>query len=156
MGRDGDDQVSELTSRPRQVSIAGLMAVVGAMVGLGSAFSAITQLDSGPVRDEVDRLLAQQRFSSIDVNTALTWMRIGITVSAVLCVVALVLGIFVLRGHRGSRIGLTAVGAVTAALVLLAGIPGVFASAYIAVGVGLLWTRAARSWFAPPPRPPTL
>jgi hypothetical protein len=148
--------VNQLPARPRQVSVAGLMAVVGAVVGLGSAFSAITQLDSGPVRDEVDRLLAQPRFSSVTVDTALTWMRVGITVSAVLCVVALVLGIFVLRGHRGSRIGLTVVGAVTAAFMLLAGVPGAFASAYVAIGVGLLWTRAARSWFAPPRQPPTL
>lgn len=148
--------MSQVPARPRQVSVAGLMAVVGAVVGLGSAFSAITQLDSGPVRDEVDRLLDQPRFSSVSVDTALTWMRVGITVSAVLCVVALVLGVFVLRGHRGSRIGLTVIGAVTAAFLLLAGVPGAFASAYVAIGVGLLWTRAARSWFAPPPQPPTL
>jgi hypothetical protein len=142
--------------RPREVTLAGFQAVVGSVLALVLLIGAMQQLDSAEVREALAEIVAGEDAQSLGLTleTARTLLRYAIMVLAVLSAASLVLGIYVLRRHRASRIALTVVGGVAAVLCVLAGVTGLIMAGYIALSVGLLWTRAARSWFADPNRRP--
>jgi hypothetical protein len=101
------------------------------------------------LQDEVDRFRGTP--SAFSLETAQTVVRYAIMVGAVMSSTALVLAIYVLRRHRPSRLALTILGSFVAVWPLFAGPVGWILTLYIAVAVGLLWSRPARTWFARPP-----
>lgn len=146
--------------RPREVTFGGMQAVIGSAVALVGVFSIAQQLDSAPVREALTQLSEEPRFASLDltIEDVRSLMRYTLMGLGVLSVTSLILGIFVLRRHRSSRIVLTVLGGCVALASLPAGPSGWVVTAYVAVSLYLLWTKAARDWFAgatwpSPPRP---
>jgi hypothetical protein len=139
--------------RPRQVSVAGSLTIAGSAMALILMIITMGQIESvemqQTLQDEVDRFRGTP--SAFSLQTAQTVVRYGIMVGAVLSSTALVLGVYVLRRHRPSRLALTILGSFVAIWPLLAGPVGWMLSVYIVAAIALLWTRPARAWFAPPP-----
>jgi hypothetical protein len=137
-------------ARPREVTVGGMQAVIGSAVALLMVFSFAQQLDSAPVREALTKLSEEPRAASLNltvegVRSLLRYTLMGL---GVLSVTSLILGIFVLRRHRSSRIVLTVLGGCVAVACLLGGPTGWIVAAYVAVSLYLLWTKAARAWFA--------
>lgn len=137
-------------ARPREVTVGGMQAVIGSAVALLIVFSVAQQLDSAPVREALTKFSEKPRPASLDltIEGVRSVMRYTLMGLGVLSVTSLILGIFVLRRHRSSRIVLTVLGGFVAVAALLAGPSGWLVTAYVAVSLYLLWTKAARAWFA--------
>jgi hypothetical protein len=120
-----------------------------------AALTLAEQLDSSTMHETLTQITKDPRFASLNLTFegARTLVRYMLMTMGVLSVTSLVLGVFVFRRHQPSRIALTALGSVVAVLSLFAGLPGWLLAVYVGVSVGLLWTRSARSWFAPAPPP---
>jgi hypothetical protein len=140
----------EASRRPREVTFGGIQAVVGSALALVGVFSLAQQLDSDAVRDALTQISEDPRFATLDltVDGARDLMRYSLMAMGVLSVTSLILGIYVLRRHRTSRIVLTVMGVGVAVASLTAGPSGWLVTAYVAVSVYLLWTKPARKWFA--------
>jgi hypothetical protein len=148
--------MTETAPRPRQVTLAGLIAGFGALLVLVNIFVAMADWGSASIREDVEDALDSAPFGSsrISVDTALEMLRIMLMVLAAGCVAAVVLAIYTVRRHRSARVGLTVLASAWALLSLAFGLVGVLL-AVIAVGcVVLLWSAEARTWFASetPPR----
>lgn len=119
--------------------------------------SAESQLNTSLMRDRFTDLLADPSVRALDItlNELRTLMHYLFMVMGVMAVTSLVLGFYVLRRHAASRLALTVLGGVVTGLCVFAGPPGWILGAYIAVGVVLLWTKAATAWFKgePPVQP---
>ncbi len=147
--------------RPRAVTISGVQTVLGCVVVLGLIISALGELYSARTSEVLRDAIESEQAASLDLtlDTARTITRYTLIGAGVFAGIALVLGVFVLRGDRAARIVLTVMGGLAIGVTLLAG-PAVWvASGYVALSVTLLWTRRAREWFRPPsserPAPPT-
>lgn len=139
-------------ARPRQVTVAGVQAVVGGVFAVLLLVALAGQLNSQEIRSAAAKAISNShadRFG-LTVDKVLTILRYSISVLAVLSAASVVLGIFVLRRHRGSRVALTVVGGLTAFVLLFAMPLGWMGSAYIGVALVMLWSRPARAWFSPP------
>jgi hypothetical protein len=138
------------SARPSQVTVAG-WAVAGASVLLVFAvFDALGQLDTVDMRDRLGRAISSglAKDSGFTVSDATEVVRWCLYVSGVAAAVSSILGVYVLQGHRGARIGVT-IAAVS--IVLTASIAGSltsFLGLLIGMGTALLWTLPARDWFA--------
>jgi hypothetical protein len=146
-----------LPRRPREVTLAGTQAVVGSIIALVVLINGMQHLYSAEVQDALREIVASEEARSLDLSleTARSILRYSIMGLAVLSVASLVLGFFVLRRHRASRVALTVIGAVAALVCLFGGPIGWLVAAYIAVSVVLLWSRASRAWFRDPDHRPT-
>ncbi len=142
--------------RPREVTWGALQAIGGSVVALVLLISAAQQLNGREISEVLDKAIESEGAASLGltIETARTLMRYTIMVLAVLSVTSLVLGVYVMRRHRQSRAALTILGGLMAALSIIAGPPGWAVTAYIAVSILLLWTKAARVWFTDDVRPP--
>jgi hypothetical protein len=141
--------------RPREVTFGGTQAVVGGAIALIVLIGAAQQLYSHEMEDVLRQALDDPRARElrISLDTARTMAKIGIMVMGVLSATSLILGVYVLKRHRGSRIVLTVLGALVAFAALFAGPTGWVAAAYIGGSVATLWSKAARAWFANPSGP---
>lgn len=140
-----------MATRPREVTVSGMLTVFGSAVALAMLVSAMGELDSAAMQEALAQMVAgapaELDLSLAEARTLVTY---AIMVSAVLSGAALVLGFFVLRRDRQSRIALTVLGGLLLALSLAGGPIGWIVTGYVAVALGLLWTRPARAWFANP------
>jgi hypothetical protein len=138
------------------VTWGALQAIVGSGVALALLISAAQQLNGTQMSDALEEAVKTEQAVAVGLTleTARAIMRYTIMAMAVLSVTSLVLGVYVLRRHRPSRIGLTILGGLVAALALLAGPPGWLVTAYIVISITLMWTKSARAWFANEVRPP--
>ncbi len=148
--------MTETAPRPRQVTLAGLIAGLGSLLVLGSIFTVMVDWGSASIREDVEDALDSAPFGStnISVDTALEMVRIMLMVFAAGCVAAVVLAIYTVRRHRSARVGLTVLASAWALVSLALGLAGLLLAA-VAVGcVVLLWSAEARTWFASetPPR----
>ncbi|MBA2715532.1 MAG: hypothetical protein H0U51_00430 [Propionibacteriales bacterium] len=137
-------------ARPREVTVGGMQAVIGSAVALLMVFSVAQQLDSPTMQDALAQFGDDPRAASLNLTAegVRSLMRYTLMALGVLSVTSLILGIFVLRRHRSSRIVLTVLGGFVAVASLPAGPSGWLVTAYVAVSLYLLWTKAARAWFA--------
>lgn len=160
-------------SRPWEVTVSGLLAVIGSTMVVFTVLTLAEQLDSATMRDTLTQLTTDPRFASLNLtlDDARSLIRYMLMAMGVLSVTSLVLGVYVLRRHQPSRIALTFLGGMVAVVSVFAGLPGWVLTVYVGVSIGLLWTRTARAWFspqtagaggapssggpAPPPPPPT-
>jgi hypothetical protein len=142
---------SDVAKRPREVTLGALQAIIGSAVVLVLVLSVAERLDSGVVQEALTQLQQERQFRSLNITVEelQDLMRYALMVLGVVSVTSLILGIYVLRRHRASRIVLTGLGAGVAVTGLLAGPPGWVITGYVAVSVYLLWTKSARAWFAP-------
>jgi hypothetical protein len=142
--------MAESAPRPRQVTLASVVAGVGASLVLVNIFSVMADWGSASVREEVEDALDGGPLgpAEISVDTALNLLRIMLMVVASGCVAAVVFAVYTIRRHRAARIGLTVLAGGWAVLSLALGLAGLLLAA-IAVGcVILLWSAEARTWFA--------
>jgi hypothetical protein len=148
--------MTDSAPRPRQVTVASIIAGLGAVLVLINIFAVMADWGSASVREEVENALEDGPFgpASISVDTALEMLRIMLMIVAAGCVAAVVFAVYTVRRHRAARIGLTVLAGAWALLSLALGLAGLLLAA-IAVGcVVLLWSAEARKWFATstPPR----
>jgi hypothetical protein len=142
--------MTQTARRPRQVTLASLIAGFGALLVLVNIFVVMADWGSTSIREGVEDALDSAPLGSagISVDTALEMLRIMLMVVAAGCVAAVVLAIYTVRRNRSARVGLTVLASAWALLSLAFGLAGLLL-APIAVGcVILLWSAEARSWFA--------
>lgn len=158
--------VSEPTpTRPRQVTLAAWLIMVGSVIVVAMVFDRIAGLHSMETRESIERFLAEPPTDDLglDVPGVITILRTLSMVAAGCATAAAILGYQVLRRSRSARLGLT----VLAAPLFLTGmVTGGFVSSVVAAASVMLWLQPSRDWFdgvtrtaaprapAPPPTPP--
>src|SRR3954447_19921459 len=141
-------------ARPRQVTVAGVMAAVACLLLVLSLFDSMAQIRSSDTDRMVRQFLssAPGRSLGLDVEAVVQVMRAVVLLSGALAAAGVILSVYALRRHRGARVGLS----VVAVLML-------FSTTFVAgllplvvvLGAAMLWRREARDWFdgrAPRPR----
>ncbi|MGH3385023.1 MAG: hypothetical protein ACRDO1_10630, partial [Nocardioidaceae bacterium] len=141
--------MSEQGTRPREVVTASVMTIVGSVLALATIFSEGPRLRSAGMRREVEDLVKDAPFGSVDlsVEQIINTLHGAMLALAAACVAAIVLAVYVMRGHRPSRVALTVLGLTVACLSVLAGVAGVIMGVFIAYSVSLLWKPESRAWF---------
>lgn len=144
---DGMAQVStdKANARPPQVGFGGFL-MIGAGLGLvWACFSRVSQLHTISSREEVERELKLQDWDRfLDVQSALTVIQWAATITAACAIGIALLGIYVLRSDRKSRLAATL-------LLLPMFLPALLIdplmTGLITMGVVFLWLTPARAWF---------
>jgi hypothetical protein len=147
------NNVSPASTRPRDVALASVLTILGSVLALAGIFGVQGQLRSSGVRRQLEELLADQRFAPVDmsVDALLNLLGYGLMAAAAASVAAIVLAVFVMRGHNPSRIALTTLGGLVALLMLLSWPTGVVTAVFVGYTVSLLWRAPVRGWFAASP-----
>lgn len=155
--------MSDPTSgRPRQVTLAAWVIIVGSVVLVGLVFEQISELHTIESQESVRRFLSEPPADELGIgtDTVTTILRITAMVAAGCATAAAILGYQVLRRSRSARLALT----VLAVPLFLAGmVAGGFVSALVAASAVMLWLPPSRYWFrdaeraspAPAPAPST-
>ena len=141
-------------TRPRQVTFAGWMIVIGSAVVVISAFDRVAGLRSIESQEAVEEFLSEPPGDGLGLSLgqALDALQVLSLVAAACATAAAILGFWVLRGSKQSRLAL----AVIAVPLLVTGLAtgGLMSSLVVAATV-MLWIQPARNWFdgKPPPAP---
>ncbi len=139
--------------RPRQVTTASLLAILGSVLLVFTLMDTLGSLRSSDMRESVEEILAEPPGNGlgVSVDQVLDALHVLGLVAGALAATAFVLGIFALQRHRGARLGLTIV---TALLVLTMPVSGVM-PVLLAIAVWMFWSRPSRDWFdgKPPSQP---
>lgn len=147
------------THRPPQVSLASGIVMFSSVVVLLTAWQRVTSLGSLETQDAIRDVLADAPFSSLGLTVSSTTelLRVSCMVAAACACATAILGWYVRKPDRSSRLALT----LFAVVVFLTGIPaGGLAGSFVAAGAAMLWMQPAREWFAtgrwtpPEPAPP--
>jgi FtsH-binding integral membrane protein len=140
------DRMTEALQRPRQVTVAVGIGLVGCLVLVIGLFDTMAHTRTVDARDGIADFLATSPGDGLglSIDQVLEIWRVVLLLSGALAAAAFVMGIFVIQRHNGARIGFT----VAAGLLLLA-MPaiGVF-PVIVAVAAVWLWSEPARDWFA--------
>lgn len=161
MGSTWDNgAVSQPTKqRPPQVSLASGLVMFSSVVVLLTAWERVTSLRSLETQEAIRDVLAEAPFTSLGLTVSSTTdlLRVSCMVAAACACATAILGWYVRKPDRSSRLALTLI----AVVVFLTGIPaGGLAGSFVAAGAAMLWMHPAREWFAtgrwtpPPPREP--
>jgi hypothetical protein len=142
--------LSAAPPRPAQVTRAAVQAIFGSALVLLVMVTAVSRLHTEEMRNVADRLRKQPMLtgSHLSQSQALDVLRISATVCAAACVAGIVFGVYVLRRHRGSRIGLTVLGGFLFVSAAIQPLTGWLIAAYVGLSLYLLWSAPARAWFA--------
>lgn len=144
--------------RPPQVTMAGWTAIVASLLVVATGVDTVAGLHTLERRRSIELFLSTPPGNGLglDVSSASQILHVAALVAAGLGTAVAVLGLHVLRRHRGARVGLT----VLAAPLFVAGLfGGAFFASLVAVAAVLMWVPPAKQWFdgpatAPPPGPP--
>ena len=139
--------------RPRQVTMAGWMIMLGSAFVVVTGYEVISGLRSLESREAIEKFLSEPPGDGLglSVESTLSIMHVSAMVAAGCATAAAVLGFHILKRHRGARIALT----VLAVPLFLAGIvTGGFMSSLVAVASVMLWLQPARDWFDGKAAPP--
>jgi hypothetical protein len=140
-------RVSEQTpTRPRQVTLAAWLIMVGSVVVIAMVFDRLTGLHTMETRDSVEKFLAEPPGNDLGVGVqgVLDLLRTLSMVAAGCATAAAILGYQVLRRSRSARLALT----VLAVPLFLTGmVTGGFVSSVVAASAAMLWLQPARDWF---------
>ena len=137
----------KVPSRPRQVTTAGVLGVVGSVLLVLSLFDAVQRVRSVEMRSAVEEFLAEPPGNGLGVSAGwvLEVLHGMVLVNGALAAVAAVLAVFVIQRHHGARIGFS----VAAALLLItAPLSGGVMAMLVAFAATMLWGQPARDWFA--------
>lgn len=133
--------------RPRQVTVAGWLIILGGIAVVVTAYQQMAALHSLATRQWVQSMLADPALqgTGVGVGAVLTVLHVLALVSGACAAASVVLGWHALHGSRSARV----VVSVLAVPLLLAGLGGggLF-STVVAVAALLLWMPPARQWFA--------
>ena len=142
-------------ARPRQVTVAGLMAAGGCLLLVVTLFDSMATVRSTEMRDRIEEFLRTPPGNGLGLDVAGTveLLRGVVLVSGALAAAGAVLAVYTLQRHRGARVGLS----IAAALMLFSAtfVSGIL-PLFVAVAAAMLWGRDARDWFdgrAPRPGP---
>ena len=133
--------------RPPQVSLASGIVMFSSVVVLLTAWERVTSLGSLETQDAIRDVLADAPFSSLGltVSSTVDLLRVACMVAAACACATAILGWYVRKPDRSSRLGLT----LFAVVVFVTGIPaGGLAGSFVAAGAAMLWMQPAREWFA--------
>ncbi|WP_299931299.1 hypothetical protein [uncultured Nocardioides sp.] len=134
-------------NRPPQVSLASGIVMFSSVVVLLTAWERVTSLRSLETQEAIRDVLAGAPFSSLGLTVSSTTdlLRISCMVAAAAACATAILGWYVRKPDRSSRLALT----LFAVVVFLTGIPaGGLAGSFVAAGAAMLWMQPAREWFA--------
>lgn len=140
-------------TRPRQVTVAAVVAAAACGLLVVSLFDAMDRVRSADMRSAVADALAQQGDLGLSVSDVVGLLRGVVFLSAALAAAGVVLAVYALQRHRGARAGLTVVAVVM--LFTTTFVTGLL-PVLVAAATGRLWGRDARDWFdgrSPRPRP---
>ncbi len=141
-------------ARPRQVTFAGWMIMIGSAVVVFSAFERIAGLRSIESQDSVREFLSKPPGEDLglSLDQVLDLIQVLSLVAGASATAAGILGFWVLKGSKQARLALV----VLAVPLLATGLAtGGFVSSLVAVSAVMLWLQPARNWFEgrPPPTP---
>lgn len=136
--------------RPRQVTVAGWLIILGGIAVVVMAYQQMATLHSLATRESVESVLADPALkgAGLGVGGFLTLLHVLALVAAGCATACAVLGWHALRGSRSARIALS----VLAVPLLFAGLGGggLF-STVVAVAALMLWLPPAAQWFSGEP-----
>jgi hypothetical protein len=143
--------------RPRQVTLAGWMIMLGSGIVVLSAFERVSGLRSIESQETVEKFLAKPPGEGLglSVDEVLNLIQLLSLVAAACATAAAILGFWVLKGSKQARFAL----AILAVPLVLTGLAtGGLISALVAAAAVMLWLQPARNWFEgkPPPEPPAM
>lgn len=131
-------------ARPRQVTIAAVVAAAACGLLVVSLFDAMDRVRSADMRTAVADALAKQGGLGLSVSDVVGVLRGVVFLSAALAAAGVVLAVYALQRHRGARAGLTVVAVVM--LFTTTFVTGLL-PVLVAAATGRLWGREARDWF---------
>jgi hypothetical protein len=137
----------KVPARPRQVTTAGVLGVVGSVLLVLSLFDAVQRVHSVEMRSAVEEFLAEPPGNGLGVSAGwvLDVLHGMVLLNGALAAVAAVLAVYVIQRHHAARIGFS----VAAALLLLtAPVSGGVMAMLVAFAATMLWGQPARDWFA--------
>ncbi|RYB94489.1 hypothetical protein EUA93_09115 [Nocardioides oleivorans] len=133
--------------RPPQVTLASTIVMVASVLVLIGVWERVSTLGSLETQESIRDFLGEQPFDQLglDVPGVTQVLRITALVAAVAACATGILGWYVRKPDRSSRLGLT----IAAVPVFVAGFPvGGLAGSFVAAGAAMLWMMPAREWFA--------
>lgn len=133
-------------TRPRQVTLAGWLLMVGSAFLVLLAFDRLTALHTLETRRSLEAFVSTSPGSDlgVGVETVVATIRTLAMVAAGCATAAGILGYQVLRRSRSARVAVS----VLAVPIFLAGmVTGGFVSALVAAAAIMLWLPPSRSWF---------
>jgi hypothetical protein len=137
---------SAVPERPRQVTLAGWLIVVGSVLVVLSAFERISGLHSLETQDAISDFLSRPPGDGLGLSLdgAQSLLRVLALVGGAAGAAAAILGYQVLARSRSARVALTVL-----ALPLFVGGMAVsgFVAALVVVSVLMLWLQPAKDWF---------
>ncbi len=139
-------------ARPRQVTVAAWLIILGSLFVVVSAFDQVASTGSLETRERVESLLADPPASGLglSVNGAIEMLRVLAMIAAAAATAAAILGIQVLQRSRISRVLLSVL---AVPLFITGAFTGGFMGALVAAAIVMLWLQPARAWFAGKPLP---
>lgn len=137
----------KVPARPRQVTTAGALGLVGSVLLVFSLFDAVQRVRSVEMRSAVDDFLAEPPGNGLGVSTGwvLEALHGIVLLNGALAAVSAVLAVYVVQRHRGARIGFSVVAVL---LLLTAPLSGGVMAMLVAFAATMLWGQPARDWFA--------
>jgi hypothetical protein len=143
-------------TRPRQVTLAGWMIILGSAVAVLSAFDRVAGLRSIESQESIREFLSEPPGDGLglSVGEVLDLIQLLSVVGAACATAAAILGWWVLQGSKQARLALAVL---AVPLVLTGVVTGGLVSALVAAAAVMLWLQPARNWFEgrPPPTPAT-
>lgn len=139
-------------ARPRQVTVAAWLIILGSVFVVFSAFGQVSAGSSLETRERIETLLSEPPADGLGlaVDTVLEILRVVAMVAAAAATATAILGTQVLQRSRSARLWLSVL---AVPLFLSAAFIGGFMGALVAAAVVMLWLQPARSWFAGEPLP---
>ena len=132
--------------RPRQVTMAGWMIMLGSGFVVLTVWETVSRLRSLETRQAIEKFLAEPPGSGMgmSVESIITVLHTSAMVAAGCATAAAILGWHVLHRNRQARLAL----AVVAVPLFLSGlVTGGFLSSLVAAAAAMLWLSPAREWF---------
>ncbi|GAB2623995.1 hypothetical protein GCM10027270_08450 [Nocardioides ginkgobilobae] len=139
-------------ARPRQVTMAGWVTIIGSALVIASVFAQIGALDSLDTRRGVEETLAQPPLDGLDlqVSEVLEAIRVLAMVTGACAAATAILGWQVMQRSRSARLALS----ILAVPMFLAGlVAGGFTTSLVAAAAVILWLQPARAWLNGDPVP---
>ena len=133
--------------RPRQVTVAGGLALTGCVLLVFQMLDSMSRVRSVDVRDSIDRFLSTPPGNGlgVEVDQVIGMMRGLVFVTGALAAAGGVLAVYVLRRHRPARVGLTVTAVLLVVIATTLGTP--LLPFLVAIAAAMLWSREARDWF---------
>lgn len=139
-------------TRPRQVTMAGWLIMVGSVFALGLVIDRLSGLHTLETQQKINDFLATSPGSDLGIgaDTVVTGIRTAAMVTAGCATAAGILGYQVLRRSRSAR---TAVTVLAVPLFLAGMVTGGFITSVVAASAAILWLQPSRAWFNGDPIP---